>query len=210
MRLSERGLALIGEFEGFSPTPYDDPAGHCTVGYGELLHLGPCTPEELARLPITEAQGLAQLAVKAQHYGDAVESMSRLLNQTEYDALTSLCYNIGVGGYARSSVRAEVNSGGNVCAELRRYVKGTNGVTYPGLVRRREAECALFMEPVEEEAMTEDERAAFAAMLAQLGELGKKIDDLARLMALSLPLIATGDLAQLRYILAYLAAVGDK
>ena len=64
MIVSDVGLRLIAEFEGFSPVPYNDPAGHCTVGYGELLHLGNCTAAELAQPPITGAQGRARLAEK--------------------------------------------------------------------------------------------------------------------------------------------------
>jgi GH24 family phage-related lysozyme (muramidase) len=158
MNISAAGLALIASFEGFSATPYNDPAGNATVGYGELLHLGPCTADELAQPPITEAEGQARLAVKVQPYGDAVEQNSRTLNQNEYDALCSFTYNIGISGYIQSSVRAAVNGldGGNVCFTLRQYVHGSDGVIYPGLVRRREAECALFMTPWED-AMTQAE-----------------------------------------------------
>ena len=200
MDMSERGIDLIAEFEGFRPTPYNDPVGHCTVGYGELLHLGPCTPEELARPPITEEQGYAYLREKVKPYSTAVAAGCPNLNQNQHDALTSLCYNIGVGGFGRSSVRAAANTRGDVCAELRRIVRGTDGVVYPGLVRRREAECGLYYEPVEDE-MNDEVRAAFAAVLAQQGELGRKIDGLQNLMALSLPLIADGKTAELADLL---------
>ncbi len=145
-QISEAGLALIAQFEGFSATPYNDPGGHCTVGYGFLIHYGNCTPAELAEPPITEAAGLILLRAKAQAYVAEVVQDCRPLAQNELDALTSLCYNIGRGGFARSAVRSAVNNGGDVCAALRQYVHGTDGTTYPGLVRRREAECALFLE----------------------------------------------------------------
>jgi len=38
MQLSAKGAALIGKHEGFEPRPYNDPTGHCTVGYGHLIH----------------------------------------------------------------------------------------------------------------------------------------------------------------------------
>ena len=80
-------------------------------------------------------------------YAGCVERNTRVpLTQPQFDALTSLTYNIGQGGYVASSVRRVLNRGqyAGVCAELRKYVKGTDGKVYPGLVRRREAECALF------------------------------------------------------------------
>lgn len=147
MLISDAGLRLIAEFEGFSPIPYHDPAGHCTVGYGELLHLGPCTAAELARPPITAEEGRQRLRNKVYAYGAVVERLSRPLLQQEFDALASLAYNIGQGGYERSGVRRAVNHGGDVCGELRKIVTGTNGVVYPGLVRRREAECKMFFGP---------------------------------------------------------------
>lgn len=179
MNVNDRGLALIAEFEGFSAVPYNDPVGHCTVGYGELLHPGNCTAEELARAPITEEQGYAALRVKVQPYADAVDQSSRPLNQNEFDALTSLCYNIGPGGYRNSAVRTAVNNGGDVCAALRQIVHGTDGVVYPGLVRRREAECELFNTP-EEGRMYSDEviDGKVFAVLTALVEANKKLDAL--------------------------------
>jgi lysozyme len=192
MQISDAGLDLIARFEGFSPTLYDDPAGNATIGYGFLVHLGPyhrtpgvCALCDQHRTPMTEPQARAMLAVTVRPYAAAVERLSRPqrqpLTQPQFDALTSLCYNIGPAGYERSSVLRAVNAGGDVCAELRKYVHGSDGKTYPGLVRRREAECAMFNSQ-EEQPMTPEEKAAFdaaiAAVLRQLGELGRKHDEL--------------------------------
>ncbi|HYM15279.1 MAG TPA: lysozyme [Dehalococcoidia bacterium] len=183
MRISPAGLDLIARCEGFSPTLYDDPAGNATIGYGILVHLGPyhrqpgdCALCDRYRAPLTEPQARAMLAQKVQPYAAAVERLSRPLSQPQFDALASLCYNIGPAGYERSSVRRAVNARGDVCAELRKYVRGSDGKTYPGLVRRREAECAMFNS--EEQSMTPDDKAAFDAVLRQLGELGRKQDEL--------------------------------
>ena len=45
--LSKAGAAFIGAFEGLRLTPYNDAAGHATVGYGHLLHYGPVTQHDL-------------------------------------------------------------------------------------------------------------------------------------------------------------------
>lgn len=156
MQVSDEGLRLIASFEGFRATPYNDPVNACTVGYGEKLHDDPCTPEELAWPPMTEDMGKQRLAVKVVPYAAAVERYSRPLRQCEFDALTSFTYNVGVGGYQASAVRVAVNTNGNVANALRQYVKGTNGVIYPGLIRRREAEVALFYK-VEERMYTDEQ-----------------------------------------------------
>jgi lysozyme len=168
MDVSERGLNLIAEFEGFSPIPYDDPDNHCTVGFGELIHLGPCTPADMARPPITREQGFAFLRMKVRGYADAVERYSRPLTQNEFDALTSFCYNVGPSGYSKSSVRIAVNNYGDVRAALLQYVYGVSGKYYPGLERRRRMEAALFYE---EEVMTPEERAQVDSIKADVAAI---------------------------------------
>lgn len=158
MNVSDRGLKLIADFEGFAPYLYNDPVGHATVGYGILVHTGnyheqrgvcaACDRWPRRREPrdtwLTQAQGRALLVEKVRPYADAVLRTTRPLRQPEFDALTSLCYNIGPGGYLNSNVRAAVNAHQDPCPALRQIVRGTDGVVYPGLVRRREAECVLF------------------------------------------------------------------
>ena len=40
MHTSDKGIALIERFEGFSATPYRDVAGKNTVGIGHLIQKG--------------------------------------------------------------------------------------------------------------------------------------------------------------------------
>ena len=155
MQVSARGIALIAEFEGFSPVLYNDPAGHCTIGYGFLIHLGPCdgrAGEQVYAGGMPEPTARAELAKKAAAYALYVDLYTpRALNQNQFDAMTSFCYNVGPGGYRDSTVLAAINRGDlhQAAANLDGYVRGTDGVTYPGLVRRRAAEAALFNEPME-------------------------------------------------------------
>lgn len=174
MLVSDAGLEFIIGFEGFVPYLYNDPA-NATVAIGILVHLGPfhqargvCVlcdawprktdPESMW---LTEEQGRALLSEKiygtgtfagGQNFAGTVEQYSRPLNQNEFDSMVSFCFNLGTGGYIRSSVRTAVNAFGDVCLELSRYVYGV-GVAFPlpGLVRRRAAECVLFKTPVTED-----------------------------------------------------------
>lgn len=64
-------LALIEDFEHWSPTPYDDGAGYCTIGYGHLLALKRCSAIPLGEMNhgISRERGLQLLhadALKAQ------------------------------------------------------------------------------------------------------------------------------------------------
>ena len=36
MKINQAGLAIIRQFEGWSPVPYRDPAGIPTIGFGSI------------------------------------------------------------------------------------------------------------------------------------------------------------------------------
>src|SRR5690606_2615038 len=68
---------------------------------------------------------------------------------TQFDALVSLAFNIGIGAFSGSSALRELNAGriANVPAKMQLWNKITVGgkkVVSNGLVRRRAAEAALF------------------------------------------------------------------
>jgi lysozyme len=157
-RLSSRGVSLIARFEGFRGYAYNDPAGHATVGYGRLLHLGRVTAEDARRWGTKEhpkvTVSTARLMLRADARSKAeihVQAFVKVpLRQAEYDALVSLVFNIGGGAFKSSTVLRELNAGNRfkaACAFLL-FTKATvNGrlVSLPGLVRRRAAESRLFL-----------------------------------------------------------------
>ena len=152
MRISEAGLSLIAEFEGFSAIPYNDPVGHCTIGFGHLLHMGNCNSSDGGNYTRAEAVRLLQQDVR--RYEDAVNRLITVqLNQNQFDALVSFTFNLGYGALEGSTLRRKLNAGlhGEVCEQLRRWNKAKlNGVMVElaGLTRRREAECTLWSTPV--------------------------------------------------------------
>ena len=57
-----RTTNFVAYFEGFLSCPYDDPAGHATIGYGHLLHLGAPTKKDKRKWGcISNARGLKLL-----------------------------------------------------------------------------------------------------------------------------------------------------
>ena len=146
--LSREGARFIAQFEGFSGALYDDPAGHCTIGYGHLVHHGPRNGTEPAefRRGITKQRALELLAIDGGKAAEAVsQSVGVPLAQHQLDALVSFVFNVGAGAFRESTLLRELNAGryDAVPEQLKRWVK-TDGRTLPGLVRRREAEGALF------------------------------------------------------------------
>ena len=67
-------------------------------------------------------------------------------NQGRFDALVCLAYNIGAGNLQRSTIRMRANRGDweGAAESFMAWTKG-GGKVLPGLVRRREAERALFL-----------------------------------------------------------------
>jgi len=145
--VSDRGLAFIGRFEGWRDAPYNDVAGHCTIGYGHLIHQGNCTAADRSKWgKISKERGLELLRSDAGIAEKAVRDGVKVkLNQQQFDALTSFVYNVGTGAFAESTLRRRLNDGeyGSVPSELMRWVNA-GGQPVAGLVNRRRAEGALW------------------------------------------------------------------
>ena len=150
MQLSDNGLRFIADFEGFVDHLYSDPAGHCTVGYGHLVHLGACDGRR-SEVPylvqgITQAAARTLLRLDVKRFEECINRLVlRTLNQNRFDALVSFAFNVGCGAFEDSTLLRKLNNGEyhRVCDELMRWIHG-GGEVLPGLVRRREAECELF------------------------------------------------------------------
>lgn len=146
--LSSSGARMIAQFEGFSAKLYNDPAGHCTIGYGHLVHRGPTngSEPESFRKGLTQAEGLRLLREDARPAGDSVNSLVKVaLSQRQFDALTSFVFNLGPGSLASSQLLKRLNAGeyDAVPEELAKWVHA-GGKVLPGLVARRRAEGVLF------------------------------------------------------------------
>ena len=150
--ISTRGLQFIANFEGYVPWPYNDPAGHATIGYGHLLHYGPVTRlDRLRYLPtgISKQSALMLLrsdAAKAETGVNAALTVGVV--QEQFDALCSFAFNCGVGALQHSTLLADINSGKAapeiIRADFMRW-NHAGAVVLPGLTRRRAAEAKLFL-----------------------------------------------------------------
>lgn len=148
MKTSPAGLALIKRFEGCRLKAYRCPAGVLTVGFGHTSAAG--APAVTAGLRITQAEADAILVRDlAKYEAPVLRAVKRPLTQGQFDALVSLCYNIGPGNLAKSSVVRLLNAG-DVQGAAKAFMSWTKAtvkgqrVTLPGLVTRRKAEVALF------------------------------------------------------------------
>jgi lysozyme len=142
MILSAAGLALLKNFEGCRLQAYQDQRGVWTIGYG---HTG---PDVYQGLVWSQAQADQQLLLDTQ--ARAQTPVQRLvdvaMSQSQFDALCDLCYNIGQGNLASSTLLRLLNVGNAAGAADQFLVwDKVNGAENAGLARRRAAERALFL-----------------------------------------------------------------
>lgn len=151
---TEPCLGLIHQFEGragkFEPRRTMDPAGNWEIGWSHKL-AGDADPLWIATLDAEQADNLAlaDLAAAASGVCDAVGQMADQLTDGQYAALIDFAYNVGVAAFAGSTLCHMVRMGNlaRAPAEFGKWVYAhVNGrpVLEPGLVRRRQAEMAVF------------------------------------------------------------------
>lgn len=141
MTISDKGVELIAAYEGCRLEAYKCPAGVWTIGYGHTQGVKPddrlSSQEEAKKL----------LREDLQKYGGYVNTcvskgvIQFKLNQNQFDALTSFCYNCGYGSLQKLVAGGDAQT---VAEKMLLYNKGA-GKVLPGLVRRREEERALFL-----------------------------------------------------------------
>lgn len=151
MRTNKAGLDLIKEFEGWRAKAYKCPAGVWTIGYGHTSMAG--APAVKPGMVITREEGEQILRRDLKIYEDGVKTAIRVpLNSNQFSACVSLCYNIGVGGFRKSSVARFCNqSQWQKAADAFALWNKAGGRVLPGLTRRRAAEASLFMRTARKE-----------------------------------------------------------
>lgn len=144
MKMSPKGIALLKQFEGLRLNAYRDSVDVWTIGYGHTAMAGGLAPK--AGMKITQQQADALLVNDLVKYENGVSAaLTRKPNQNQFDAMTSLCYNIGVGGFRKSSVAKLFNAGQDAkAANAFLMWNKADGKALNGLTNRRKAESALF------------------------------------------------------------------
>ncbi|WP_275677139.1 glycoside hydrolase family protein [Neobacillus drentensis] len=137
MKISQTGIKLIQQFEGCLLVGYKDAVGVPTIGWG---HTGGVVVGQR----ITQAKADELLKQDLKRFEDAVNKLGLKLNQNQFDALVSFAYNVGPGNLKKLVEGRSLNQvADNICL----YCKA-GGQTLNGLVKRRNAEKALFLKPV--------------------------------------------------------------
>jgi lysozyme len=143
MRVSEQGLELIKQFEGFSAEPYYCPGGKLTIGYGHVMTDGESSFIE----KITKEHAEELLRLDTQYAENAICNLvTQPLSQNQFDALVSFIYNIGSAAFEKSTLLRLLNAGdmNGAAKQFGRWIYAA-GHKLEGLVRRRVAEAEFFL-----------------------------------------------------------------
>ncbi|MBS1205286.1 MAG: Phage related lysozyme [Proteobacteria bacterium] len=141
MKTGVHGLTIIKEFEGLRLRAYQCSANVWTIGYGHTAGVG---VDDI----ITEDQAISLLHQDVAESERAVNQYVHVpLTQNQFDALVSFVFNLGIGNFCTSTLLKKLNTEDytGAAGEFLRWVNAS-GKVLPGLVRRRQAEKALFEE----------------------------------------------------------------
>ena len=153
-------------YEGFRSKPYLCPAHIWSIGYGHVLY------QEQIKLPSVRQDGYTGMIrsefplrpednrvwtkteIDELFHADVIvfeRGVLRLVprvsgRQGSFDALVSFSFNAGLGNLQRSQIRIKANRDDwdGAAAGFKNFITG-GGKVLPGLVKRREAEIALFL-----------------------------------------------------------------
>ena len=143
MKLSQKGIELIKQFEGYSSKAYPDPAtggAPWTIGYGTIKGVKP-------GMIITAEQAEKMLRDDVAKFESGVSSLiTAPTTQGQFDAMVSLAYNIGLGNFGKSTLLKKHNARCYTCAaDQFRVWNRANGKVMNGLTKRRAAERQVYM-----------------------------------------------------------------
>jgi len=162
----------IAQSEGCRLQAYRCPAGVPTIGWGETqgVKMGDtCTQAEADR----------RLCDRLKEFADGVRALlTRDPSQNELGAMVSLAYNIGLGGFKKSTVLRRHNEGDfQSAARAFALWNKAGGQVLNGLTARRAREAALYLtpdhgtDPLPMAQRVEEESALSTSPIAQSGVL---------------------------------------
>lgn len=140
MEISEKGIALIKEFEECKLYAYRDAVGVPTIGWGHTkgVYMG---------MAITQAQADKFLVEDLKECFVTLNKLGVNLAQRQFDALCSWIYNLGKGNFASSTLRKRIVADSDdeaITDEIVKWVYA-GGKVLTGLQRRRIAEANMFL-----------------------------------------------------------------
>lgn len=150
--MTTKGMDLLISFEGLRLEAYLDSSGTPTIGVGSTFYENGQPVKMGDTISTEEAIRLCKSLVDSVFEKGVRDNLRVELEPHKIDALTSLCYNIGVEALKNSTVLRLINSNAprEDIEKAWRMWRMCKGVILQGLVARREAELNYYYshEPV--------------------------------------------------------------
>lgn len=139
MKIGDKGLALIKQSEGLRLDAYRDGGGVWTIGYGSTRGVTP-------GMVITPGEAERRLMDDLTRHDISPLLDGARTTQNQFDAMTSLAFNIGLSRFGNSTVLKR-HKLGNYQAAGNAFLlwRFDNGKPVKGLLNRREAERMLYL-----------------------------------------------------------------
>jgi len=146
MIVTQNCINLIKLFEGYKAKSYLCPASVITIGWGSTMY----TDGRKIKLgdTINEQQANELLMWELKNKAIALNGLN--LKQNQIDALLSFIYNLGIGAFAKSTLKKKILLNPNdvsIKDEFMKWNKARVGgqlIELKGLTRRRIAEAELY------------------------------------------------------------------
>ena len=141
MKISQKGIGLIKEFEGCKLQSYLCPAGVWTIGVGH-------TKGVKKGMVITQQQAETFLKDDIKPIETLLNGMGINYTQNQFDALTSWIFNLGIGNFKSSTMYKYIVARKSDLDITDQMVKWVNACGKPllGLKKRRCEEANMFLE----------------------------------------------------------------
>lgn len=108
--LDQKGIDFLTNEEGLRLSPYLDSVGIPTIGIGATYYPDTGKKVTMKDKKLTKEEAIAMFKALLVSYEKGVWSVTRDdISQNQFNALVSICYNIGVGGFKSSTLLKRVN-----------------------------------------------------------------------------------------------------
>lgn len=136
-------IKLIKESEGCKLISYKCPAGIWTIGYGQTKGI----KEGMTWTQNQADEDLVKTALEVLNRAIKYSPILATVNMEKQAAIADFIYNLGVGNYAKSTLKKKVDAGDWIAAssEIKKWDKAA-GKVLKGLTVRRAKEAALLLE----------------------------------------------------------------
>lgn len=142
MRISEKGLKALTEFEGVVLVPYRDSVGVWTIGVGHTKAAGPPDPKGMGIITYNDALDILAHDIR-KYETDVNKAVTIDVKQHEFDALVSFHFN--TGAIKRAALTRFLNQGNRYKAALAFMNWTRAGNNKNALLYRRTAERDMFV-----------------------------------------------------------------